>query len=609
MFKAKFIQLHARRTSLYRVYFVYSLLLCIIPSFVLTLLLVSHNTRSIISQYSRAQTSSLIESGSILDTTIQNAIHISEMPMFSSDIGRAMKTNYKTKYYQFARDTNSFVRQLEQANRVNPNLMTCIFVNKYGYYLEYGYYNAQHREQIEQRIDEWKQCALNSPRRIYIAPVQEVYYLGSLRTVIPIVKILYDPNTFDQIGLCYLEINFEKVLNSFQITTGSTGKLLIYSGNSLIYPFEVPSFTKESSVLTDAVKNAKMLAESHADGYAANCSENGRTYILNSYMNTSTGWCLVQVLDNTNLLKVTYDETIPEYIPAFLFCIVIAFLAAGIITARTSQPIRDVCHAVDKIAPDGSAAINLSLCHGITELEQMVSSFNGLNDRLKSSLMKNYEIQITEERARYQMLQFQINHHFLYNTLNVISSIAKIHHIPEVSTIAISLSEMLRYGIERFPVSTVKDELKQINEYLKIQNIRFPNRFEYSCSIPTNIMNFKMPVFIFQPLVENAVIHAFNEMESGCIIDLSCNIRDNCVYFYIADNGCGMEQDTLQRLNTDTQPSQYDITFPDGSIEHHTSLGIHNVRQRLISYFGSKSSISFESEPGVGTIITIYIPT
>ena len=121
MFKAKFIQLHARRTSLYRVYFVYSLLLCIIPSFVLTLLLVSHNTRSIISQYSRAQTSSLIESGSILDTTIQNAIHISEMPMFSSDIGRAMKTNYKTKYYQFARDTNSFVRQLEQANRVNPN--------------------------------------------------------------------------------------------------------------------------------------------------------------------------------------------------------------------------------------------------------------------------------------------------------------------------------------------------------------------------------------------------------------------------------------------------------------------------------------------------------
>lgn len=167
MFKAKFIQLHARRTSLYRVYFVYSLLLCIIPSFVLTLLLVSHNTRSIISQYSRAQTSSLIESGSILDTTIQNAIHISEMPMFSSDIGRAMKTNYKTKYYQFARDTNSFVRQLEQANRVNPNLMTCIFVNKYGYYLEYGYYNAQHREQIEQRIDEWKQCALNSPQNLY----------------------------------------------------------------------------------------------------------------------------------------------------------------------------------------------------------------------------------------------------------------------------------------------------------------------------------------------------------------------------------------------------------------------------------------------------------
>lgn len=520
-----------------------------------------------------------------------------------------MKTNYKTKYYQFAKDTNFFVKQLEQANRVNPNLMTCIFVNKNGYYLEYGYYNAQHQEQIEQHMDEWRQYALNSPGRIYIAPVQEVYYLGSQRTVIPIVKILYDPYTFDQIGLCYLEINFEKVLNSFQITTSSTGSLLIYSSNSLIYPFKTPPFTKENSALTDAVQNAKKQAERDVAGYAANCSESGKIYTLNSYINTSTGWCLVQVLDNTNLLKVTYNETIPEYIPAFLFCIVTAFLAAGIITARTSQPIRNVCHAIDKTTPDGSSTISLSLCRGITELEQLVSSFNGLNSRLKTSLIKNYEIQIAEERSRYQMLQFQINHHFLYNTLNVISSIAKIHHIPEISTVVISLSEMLRYGLDRFPVATVKDELKQITEYLKIQNIRFPNRFQYSCSIPTSIMDFKMPVFVFQPLVENAVTHAFNEMDSGCIIDLSCNIQDNYVYFYIADNGCGMEKEALQRLNSDTQPTQYDVTSPNGHVEHHTSLGIQNVRQRLLSYFGPESSISFESEPGAGTIITIYIPT
>ena len=76
---------------------------------------------------------------------------------------------------------------------------------------------------------------------------------------------------------------------------------------------------------------------------------------------------------------------------------------------------------------------------------QLINSFNGMSQRLFLSLKQNYEIQIAEQQMRVQMLQFQINHHFLHNTLNVIKSLAEIHDVPEIETIATCMSELVRY--------------------------------------------------------------------------------------------------------------------------------------------------------------------
>ena len=92
-----------------------------------------------------------------------------------------------------------------------------------------------------------------------------------------------------------------------------------------------------------------------------------------------------------------------------------------------------------------------------------------------------------------QVLQAQINHHFLYNTLNVIKSLADIHNVPEIKTIAMCMSELLRYNLKKVPIVYLKEELLQIQRYMTIQNIRFPGKFSFDYDVPDEFLGLEIP--------------------------------------------------------------------------------------------------------------------
>ena len=122
--------------------------------------------------------------------------------------------------------------------------------------------------------------------------------------------------------------------------------------------------------------------------------------------------------------------------------LILAIFLSRILT----RPVSNLCHEIDILDPSDGTQIDLKSCGSNQELRKLIDSFNGMSQRLFLSLKQNYEIQITEQQMRVQMLQFQINHHFLHNTLNVIKSLAEIHDVPEVETIATCMSELVRYN-------------------------------------------------------------------------------------------------------------------------------------------------------------------
>lgn len=207
------------------------------------------------------------------------------------------------------------------------------------------------------------------------------------------------------------------------------------------------------------------------------------------------------------------------------------------------------------------------------------------------------------------MLQFQINHHFLYNTLNVIKSLANINNVPTIETIAVCMSDLLRYNLDRFPIARLREEIAQINRYMTIQNILFPDKFIFDYNIPEQLQNLNIPAFILQPFVENSIEYGFNEKEANCYISISCNLENNILHFFIADNGSGMSPETLQQVqNTLSQDNLAYAGQDDSEDRKHRSIGIRNVHQRIQSYYGKEYGLTIESKENHGTIIDIKLP-
>mgnify|MGYP002595707056 CR=1 FL=1 len=153
--------------------------------------------------------------------------------------------------------------------------------------------------------------------------------------------------------------------------------------------------------------------------------------------------------------------------------------------------------------------------------------------------------------------------------------------------------------LEKFPVATLQEELQQVQRYMTIQNIRFPGKFCYDINVPPEFLQMNLPVFLFQPLVENSVEHGFSNKENECYISISCQLENELLHFLVADNGSGMSQEQLKTFQCSGK------TSPKG----HHSIGLANVNQRLHSYYGEEYGLLVESIPGEGTIIDIVLPS
>ena len=134
---------------------------------------------------------------------------------------------------------------------------------------------------------------------------------------------------------------------------------------------------------------------------------------------------------------------------------------------------------------------------------------------------------------------------------------------------------------------------------MTIQNIRFPGKFCYDINVPPEFLQMNLPVFLFQPLVENSVEHGFSNKENECYISISCQLENELLHFLVADNGSGMSQEQLKTFQCSGK------TSPKG----HHSIGLAKVNQRLHSYYGEEYGLLVESIPGEGTIIDIVLPS
>lgn len=206
-------------------------------------------------------------------------------------------------------------------------------------------------------------------------------------------------------------------------------------------------------------------------------------------------------------------------------------------------------------------------------------------------------------------LQSQINPHFLYNSLDTIRGQALIDGNREVAEMIKTLSSFFRYSISRKGEAvTLRDELENIRNYMKIQQYRFGDRFRLEIDVDEpEVLDYYVPRLIFQPIAENAIVHGLKDTLKDGIVSISVDATDDLIVM-ISDNGKGMSLDELDALNRRihaTEPENADDASAGGL---HTGIALINVHRRIELLYGAPYGVNVYSSANRGTDVELVLP-
>ncbi len=276
--------------------------------------------------------------------------------------------------------------------------------------------------------------------------------------------------------------------------------------------------------------------------------------------------------------------------------IVLAMLISAFISRTLSRPLERMTGTVKQIR-DGDTQLRIQNCKE-DELGELGRSFNEMLDRIENLVSREYEAKLMLKQAEYNALQAQINPHFLYNTLDTMSSIADIRGCPEVSALSQSLSNIFRYSLDmKNPFSTVAGEIVHLKNYIYVMNVRMQEEVEYVFDVEDSILKSTMPRISIQPLVENALTHGLRGSRRKKRIVITAKREGENLVISVEDNGIGIpEEERQELLNPDRK-------------NHTKSIGLNNIHSRMKILYGEAYGVTIESKIGEGTKVSLVIPS
>ncbi len=263
-------------------------------------------------------------------------------------------------------------------------------------------------------------------------------------------------------------------------------------------------------------------------------------------------------------------------------------------TRSITQPVRELCTKVERLGAGDFTVVPVKTNN--VEIKTLDEGFNEMIGRINQLLEHVKDDQNALHRAELELLQAQINPHFLYNTFDSIVWLAEMNKNAEVVRMTTSLSTFFRNSLSKGEdIITIEAEKQQVESYLEIQQIRYRDILEYEIAIPEELMQYTIPKLTLQPLVENALYHGVKNKRSKGMITITGEEADDDIFLYIRDNGAGMTSEQLSALRSGV----YD--------DHTPGLGLVNVHKRLRMYFGDRYGLTFESIADEGATVTVRL--
>ncbi|WP_213530343.1 cache domain-containing sensor histidine kinase [Paenibacillus cisolokensis] len=391
------------------------------------------------------------------------------------------------------------------------------------------------------------------------------------------------------VGILLVDLNFN-VMNDMltQIDLGQRGYVFIVShdGNLVYHPQQQLVYSGLKSERVDDVLR---------QGSGSFMTDEGKQSRIYTIQDTGFGWKIVGVSYVSELVgnKRQMDLSLVLW---GSFCLLVAIALSVLLSRKLSRPIKRLQERMREVErgnldiyvpPDSQREIGL-----------LARTFNMMVAQIKELMSQVVREQEFKRQSELNALQAQINPHFLYNTLDSIIWMAEAKKSEEVVLMTSALARLFRSSISKDQeLVPIRTEIEHITNYLTIQKMRYKHKIDYRIEVDPAILDCRTIKVLLQPLVENAIYHGLkNKYGSGLIHITGERIGDRIV-FRVADDGVGMDEETLGR-----------ILRPDGRKAEGRGIGVANVHARIQLHFGRDFGLSYESEPEVGTTVTVTIP-
>ena len=428
-------------------------------------------------------------------------------------------------------------------------------------------------------------------RAIWLPIGYDLYSGGGDRTVLvmPLVKGLADLATLRNVGVLMVNLDGKLILDKFNdLSLGKTGRFFVVDEQGTV-------------VIDPRLENVgtSILSEDWAPRIVDNPDvelefewRDGRSLHYFIARKIANGWTVVGTVPTDEIIGDISRIRGQTWLYGLLFSL-IAVATAFYISRKVTEPLKRLMRQMKKVEMgDLGARVTVD---SRDEFGQLGYRFNVMIGQIEELIRRISEEELQKKEAELRALRYQINPHFLYNTLTSIRWLAKYGRGEEAFRALGILAQLLESIMGKDgPMTSLRDEIDLLHKYMEIHRFRYDKPISLHVDCPEPFLGLKVPRMLLQPLVENAVFHGIAPLEGDGEIRLAVRGTPQAVEIRVEDNGVGMTEEQAARLLTDSDRRS-----------GLWGIGLRHVHELIRLYWGERSGLTVESEPGRGTRVVL----
>lgn len=482
---------------------------------------------------------------------------------------------------------------LEHIITGNESIQRATIVNEYGnVYSTDSSVPQSYVDAVEERMGEWS-LSVGRDREFYYGGLQ-----NGQTAILTYLQPLYGYNNNKEMALLAVDLNYTnlKSVLSNLFSDEKNGTSLIYYNNKVL--FRIGKRKLDQGQKWHLMKKSDGILSDNQQTEMITLDE--ENMILTVRQNIQTGWKIAMFTSEQDMFQDIEQKMLRNI---FLLAVIsfLAFVVSSYYTRSIAAPLEHFCAAIRNMGNGKLNRIEMQDRRMTREVMNVVDNYNEMADRMNEYLSRELVYERNQRIIQSKMLKYQINPHFLYNTLNTIASMGELSDFPEIVTIAKNLSYIMQYNLRGSSFVSLASEIEMVKSYIEIQQIRFPDTFAVQYDIAEDVKELQIIKFILQPIVENIFQHGFSKKNQDNQILIRAYREEKRLFLVVRDNGRGIEKEKIREINAKlAEERKYTDEEDTGE---HQSIGIYNVNRRIRIYYGKEYGVRIAENTAQGAAV------